>query len=165
MTGLMALITPPALVVRCRERRGERPAPGGNNLQGFKDFYQESKALTVFYVPNSLDSGPTSCGGALPGTTCCGNMRLCQRQQAPSSNPRQQTHQASSNPSGGSLPGTTWCRETDILLLNNQRQHAAKDVLPLRICANYCASCQPLLRAVDLVQASGVGEPELLGDL
>ena len=40
--------------------------------------------------------------------------------------------------------------ETGILLPNNQRQHrtshAAKDVLPLRICANYCAPCQPLLR-------------------
>ena len=34
---------------------------------------------------------------------------------------------------------------------NNQRQqrtsHALKDVLPLRICANYCAPCQQLLRA------------------
>ena len=41
-------------------------------------------------------------------------------------------------------------RETVILLPNNQRQHrtslAPKDVLPLRICANYCAPCQPLLR-------------------
>ena len=37
-------------------------------------------------------------------------------------------------------------RETDILLPNNQRQHrtshAPKDVLPLRIWANYCAPCQ-----------------------
>ena len=37
-------------------------------------------------------------------------------------------------------------RETRILLPNNQRQHrtshASKDVLPLRICANYCAPCQ-----------------------
>ena len=36
--------------------------------------------------------------------------------------------------------------ETGILLPNNQRQHrtshAPKDVLPLRICANYCAPCQ-----------------------
>ena len=35
--------------------------------------------------------------------------------------------------------------ETSILLPNNQRQHrtshARKDVLPLRICANYCAPC------------------------
>jgi len=42
-------------------------------------------------------------------------------------------------------------RETGILLPNNQRQHrtrhAPKDVMPLRICANYCAPCQPLLRA------------------
>ena len=34
---------------------------------------------------------------------------------------------------------------------NNQRQHrtsyAPKDVLPLRICANFCALCQPLVRA------------------
>ena len=36
-------------------------------------------------------------------------------------------------------------------LPNNQRQHrtshAPKDVLPLRMYANYCAPCQPLLRA------------------
>ena len=36
-----------------------------------------------------------------------------------------------------------WHRETGILLPNNQRQHrnwhTPKDVLPLRICANYCA--------------------------
>jgi hypothetical protein len=42
-------------------------------------------------------------------------------------------------------------RETGILLPNNQRQHrtshAPKNVLPLRICAKYCAPCQPLLRA------------------
>ena len=41
--------------------------------------------------------------------------------------------------------------ENGNLMPNNQRQHrtshAPKDVLPLRICANYCASCQPLLRA------------------
>ena len=40
--------------------------------------------------------------------------------------------------------------ETGILLPNNQRQHrtshAPKDVLPLRIFANYCVPCQPLLR-------------------
>jgi len=37
--------------------------------------------------------------------------------------------------------------EIVILLPNNQRQHrtshAPKDVLPLRICASYCAPCQP----------------------
>ena len=42
-------------------------------------------------------------------------------------------------------------RAAGILLQNNQRQHrtshAPKDVLPLRICASYCAPCQPLLRA------------------
>ena len=41
--------------------------------------------------------------------------------------------------------------ETGILSPNNQRKHrtshAPKDVLPLRICANDCAPCQPPLRA------------------
>jgi len=50
-----------------------------------------------------------------------------------------------------SLALSLFLRETGILLPNNQRQHrtshAPKDVLPLRICANYCAPCQPLLRA------------------
>ena len=40
----------------------------------------------------------------------------------------------------------TIARETGILLPNNQRQHrtshAPKDVLPVRICAKYCAPCQ-----------------------
>ena len=44
-------------------------------------------------------------------------------------------------------PPALWGRETGILLPNNQRHHhtphAPKDVLPLRICANYCAPCQP----------------------
>ena len=43
------------------------------------------------------------------------------------------------------------CDVAGILLPNNQRQHstshAPKDMLPLRICADYCAPCQPLLRA------------------
>ena len=52
---------------------------------------------------------------------------------------------------GGSLlkpcaSGGRTGRETAILLPNNQRQHrtshAPKDVLPVRICANYCAPCQ-----------------------
>ena len=38
-------------------------------------------------------------------------------------------------------------RETGILLPNNQRlhrtPHAPQDVLPLCICAYYCAPCQP----------------------
>ena len=42
-------------------------------------------------------------------------------------------------------------RETGISLPDNQRQqptsHAPKDVLPLGMCAYYCALCQPLLRA------------------
>jgi len=53
------------------------------------------------------------------------------------------------------------CRETGILLPSNQRlhrtSHAPKDVLPLRICANYCAPCQPILRAffrMDSISAS-----------
>jgi len=29
----------------------------GENLKGFKDFYLKVKALTVLYVPYSLDSG------------------------------------------------------------------------------------------------------------
>ena len=37
-------------------------------------------------------------------------------------------------------------REAGVLLPNNQRQHrtshAPENVLPLRICANYCAPCQ-----------------------
>ena len=37
-------------------------------------------------------------------------------------------------------------KEIGVLLPNNQRQFAPKDVLPSRICANYCAPCQPLLR-------------------
>jgi len=43
-------------------------------------------------------------------------------------------------------PGAGANTETGISLPNNQRQHrtshAPKDVLPLRICANYCAPCQ-----------------------
>ena len=43
------------------------------------------------------------------------------------------------------LRGLVLCAETGVLLPNNQRQHrtshAPKDVLPLRICANYCAPC------------------------
>ena len=42
-------------------------------------------------------------------------------------------------------------REIGILLPNNQRQHrtslAPIDMLPLCICAHYCAPCQPILRA------------------
>ena len=42
-------------------------------------------------------------------------------------------------------------REAGIVLPNNLRQqgfsHAPKDVLPLRMLANYCAQCQPHLRA------------------
>ena len=48
--------------------------------------------------------------------------------------------------------------ETGTLMPNNQRQHrishAPKDVLPLRICANYCAPCQPLLRLSPLQENS-----------
>jgi len=44
-------------------------------------------------------------------------------------------------------PPALWGRETGIFLPNNQRHHrtphAPKDVLPLRICADYCAPCQP----------------------
>jgi len=49
-------------------------------------------------------------------------------------------------------------RETGILLPNNQRQHrtshAPKDVLPLGICANYCAPCQPLKPKVDVASSA-----------
>ena len=47
--------------------------------------------------------------------------------------------------------GPACSQEVGIFLPNNQHQHrtshAPKDVLPLRICAKYCAPCQPLLRA------------------
>ena len=46
---------------------------------------------------------------------------------------------------------SNYLSKTDVVLPNNRRQHrtshAPNDVLPLRICANYCVSCQPLLRA------------------
>ena len=42
-------------------------------------------------------------------------------------------------------------REVGILLPNNQRQqrtsHGPQDVLPSRMCADYCAPCQPLFDA------------------
>ena len=48
-------------------------------------------------------------------------------------------------------PNPKTSRETGILLPNNQRQHrtshAPTDVLSLRVCVNYCAPCQPLVRA------------------
>ena len=51
----------------------------------------------------------------------------------------------------GERVGSWFLTETGILLPTNQHQHrsshAPKDVLPLRICASYCAPCQPLLRA------------------
>ena len=51
-------------------------------------------------------------------------------------------------------------RETGMLLPNNQRQHRAthapKEVLPLRICANHCAPCQPLKIERTLPGAGGV---------
>jgi hypothetical protein len=50
-----------------------------------------------------------------------------------------------------SCPGTPprGAGEIGILLPNNQRQHrtshAPKDLLPLRICANYCSQLSPLI--------------------
>ena len=38
-------------------------------------------------------------------------------------------------------------RETVSLPNNHRTAHAPKDMLPLRICASYCAPCQPLFRA------------------
>ena len=57
---------------------------------------------------------------------------------------------STSNTNAARYPLNLERREIGILLPNNQRQHrtshAPKDVLPLRICASYCAPCQQLLR-------------------
>ena len=59
-----------------------------------------------------------------------------------------------------SSAGERECLETGISLPNNQRQHrtshAPKDVLHLRMCANYCAPCKPLLRAVSAYPRGGL---------
>ena len=54
----------------------------------------------------------------------------------------------------GSTPPAQADVETGILLPNNQRQHrtsqAPKDVVPSRICADYCAPCQALVPIYDV---------------